>query len=380
MKTVGIVTGSRAEYGYLRPLIRAVQKSDLKLRLYVTGMHLLKATGHTVDDVERDGFPIFAKILMGSKPKRTPYEVAESIGKGVENFAKSFKESSPDMLIVFGDRIESFAAAVAAASMNIPLAHIGGGDVGLGDIDDSLRHAITKLAHLHFTSTEKSKERVLKLGEEPWRVHCVGALSLDSLNNDISPWKRLAEKYGLNGDKTMLVVFHPTTTEWEDAGKQVEAVLEAVLQVAGNKYNVVLIQPNDYPGGDEIRKAALECRRLFIFDSLPHEDFISLMKSSSVLVGNTSSGIIEAPSLGVPYVCVGTRQEGRERADNVIDVGYDPDEIKRGILKALTDGDFLKKVDRRQTPYWSGGASEKIVEILKNTNLDGELLKKKLSY
>lgn len=388
-RKIAVVTGARAEYGYLKPLMKKIEdNTELELSLYVTGMHLLKEYGNTIQEFERDGFRIAKTIDMDVKVNNTNFDMALSIGKGITGFANAFKEDNPDIVVVFADRIEPFAAATAATSMNILVAHIEGGDVGLGDIDDNLRHAITKLAHLHFTSSNQSKERVLKLGEEEWRVFKVGALSLDTiLNEKLIHREELCRKYKIPNKPLILISYHPITTEWQDAKKQMEIVMNSVIEIA-NKENmeIIVIYPNAYPGGfqiiNAIKKSIQKSKIIHVFENLPHLDYVSLMAISFVFVGNSSSGIIEAPSLGIPYVCIGTRQEGRERAKNVIDVGYSKDEITAGVKRALSDKDFLDVVKKCESPYGDGEAraSERIVKVLSEIEINKRLLQKKITY
>jgi len=386
-RKIAVVTGTRAEYGYLKPLMKKIKEhTKLELLLYVTGMHLLKEYGNTIQEIEKDGFRITKTIDMDVKVNNATFDIAASIGTGIIRLASVFKEDNPDIAVVFGDRIEPFAAAIAATSMNIPLAHIGGGEVGLGDIDDSLRHAITKLAHLHFTSTNQSKERVLKLGEEEWRIFKVGALSLDAiLNEKLLSKNVLCRKYNLPDKSSILISYHPVTTEWQEAERQMKLVVESAVAVANEEdMEVVIIYPNAYPGGFQIirtiKNAMQKSKNIHVFENLPHLDYISLMATSSVFVGNSSSGIIEAPSLGIPYVCIGTRQQGRERAKNVIDVGYRKDEIISGIKRALFDKEFLDAVKKCESPYGDGKASERIVKVLSEVKIDKRLLQKKMTY
>ncbi len=386
-KRIAVVTGARAEYGYLKPLMKKIEdNTKLELSLYATGMHLLKEYGNTIQEIERDGFRIAKTIDMDVKVNNTNFDIVLSISKGISGFANAFKEGNPDILVVFGDRIEPFAATIAATSINVPVAHIGGGEVGLGDIDDCLRHAITKLAHLHFTSTNQSKERVLKLGEEDWRVFKVGALSLDTiLNERLLSRKELCKKYKFSDKPLILVSYHPVTTEWQDAKKQMEIVMNSIIEIANKeRMEIVVIYPNAYPGGfqivNTIKSFIYQNKNIYIFESLPHLDYISLMAVSSVFVGNSSSGIIEAPSLGTPYVCIGTRQQGRERAKNVIDVGYRKDEVISGIKRALFDKEFLDAVKKYESPYGEGKASERIVKVLSEIEINKRLLQKKITY
>jgi GDP/UDP-N,N'-diacetylbacillosamine 2-epimerase (hydrolysing) len=386
-RRIAVITGARAEYGYLKPLmVRIVEHPKLELLLYVTGLHLVKEYGNTIEEIREDGFVVTRTVDMDVKVDNTLYDTTVSIGKGVIRFADVFAQDDLEILCIFGDRIEALATAVAAASMNIPIAHIGGGEVGLGDIDDSIRHAITSFAHLHFTSTAQSKERVLKLGAEDWRVFQVGALSLDTIfNTKLIPQEELFKKYSLPNKSVILVCYHPTTTEWQEAEKQMGLVMETVLEAAKEEgMEVVVIYPNAYPGGyqiiDVVRNYNCVYGNIHLFESIPHLDFISLMSKSSLFVGNSSSGIIEAPSLGIPYVCIGTRQQGRERAKNIIDTGYNKDEIKSGIRKALFDKEFLNVVNRRESPYGDGKASDRIIRVLSDVKVDRRLLQKKMTY
>lgn len=386
-RKIGVVTGARAEYGYLRPLMMEITKHpELELLLYVTGLHLVREYGYTAQEISKDGFRITRTVDMGMKADNTDYDLAVSIGQGISGFADALRQDRPEIFVVFGDRIEALATTVAAVSMNLPVAHIGGGEVALGDIDNNIRHAITKFAHLHFTSTKQSQERVLRLGEEGWRVFQVGALSLDMiLNTELMSKEELCHKYKILNKSTILVCYHPTTTEWQEAEKQMKLVIEAVSEVAKEEdMEIVVIYPNAYPGGYQIIKVIQEysgkCENIHVFESIPHLDYISLMSKSSVFVGNSSSGIIEAPSLEVPYVCIGTRQRGRERASNVIEVGYSRDEIRSGIKKALFDEEFLTVVKKCESPYGDGKASGRIVKVLNEVTIDDKLLQKKITY
>ncbi|MHA2022414.1 MAG: UDP-N-acetylglucosamine 2-epimerase, partial [Candidatus Thorarchaeota archaeon] len=328
MKRIGVVTGTRAEYGYLRPLLHAISNEPtLNLRIYATGMHLLKDYGNSIREIEKDGFEISRQIDMGSKAMSLEYDLPISIGTGIIGFANVFHEEQPDLVFVFGDRIEPFSASIASTSMNIPVAHIAGGEIGMGDIDHVMRHAISKLSHLHFVQTEESRHRLIRLGEEEWRIHNVGALTLDTiLNIELRTREDLSKEYNIDLGKFVLIAYHPVSTEVKDAKNQMQLVFDSVVDIATeSNLQIIVIYPNDYPGGTrivDVTKSYSDRAFIHVFKNLPHVDYISLMKLSEVYIGNSSSGLIEAPSLGVPYVCIGTRQLGRERARNVIDVGY----------------------------------------------------------
>ena len=385
-RKIGVVTGSRAEYGYLRPLIKEILKHPkLDLFLYLTGMHLLKEYGETAKELDADRFKIKKTIDMGFKKENTGFDMALSIAKGISGFAEEFRKDKPDILVVMGDRVEPLAATIAAVNFNIPIAHLHGGEVGLGDLDNSIRHAITKFAHIHFTSSDQSKERILKLGEEKWRVFKVGALSLDEIvGKKLLSREEINRKYNLPNKSIILVSYHPVTTEWEDAENQIKTVLKASAEIANDRDMIIIVlYPNAYPGGYEIVKVIRDSQKeknIFIFDNLPHYDYISLMNSSVVFVGNSSSGIIEAPSLGIPFISVGTRQKGRERAKNVIDADYEKKDIIKGIKKALDDKEFLSQISKKETPYGDGNASQRIVKRLDEIELNKKLLEKKITY
>ncbi len=386
-RRVGVITGTRAEYGYLRPLLDTIQTDEnLTLQLLVTGMHLLEDYGDSIKEIEKDGHEISHIVDMGSKAMSNEFELAISIGKGIIEFSHKFRDDKPDLIIVFGDRIEPFAAAIAATTMNIPIAHIAGGDVGMGDIDHVMRHAITKISHLHFTMSEQSKERVLRLGEEPWRVFNIGALTLDTiLNAELPSREKLEEKYTMPKKPLILLAYHPTSTEWKQSEEQVRLVLQSAATVANElEMDIVVIFPNDYPGGiaivEVIKGFLKKGSGIYVFENLPHLDYIAILEMSAVFVGNSSSGIIEAPSLGVPYVCIGTRQKGRERAGNVIDVGYDSKQIEDAIRKSIKDKRFLKAVKMKESPYGDGKASKKIVDIISKIGLNTKLLQKNMTY
>lgn len=387
-RKIGIVTGSRAEYGYLKPLIENIKDHlYLDLRLYVSGTHLLKDCGETIKEIIKDGFKISKKIFMYGEGKSSLYDLAVSLGEGVKNFAKAFKDDKPDIIVVFGDRVEQFAAASAATALNIPIAHICGGEVALGDIDDSLRHAITKLSHLHFASTKRNQERILRLGEEKWRAFNAGALTLDTiLQEKLLSKKEIFNSCKIKEESIILVVFHPSTTEFKEAGNQMANILGAALEVATESKNIgiAVICPNNYPGRENIIDAISDYQkkfeRIYVFNNLSHINYLSLLSSSSVFVGNSSSGIIEAPSLGVPFISVGIRQKGREKGDNVIETGYGKKEITAAIKKSLFDKNFINLVKKRKSPYGDGKSSHKILKVLNGIKIDKKLLQKKITY
>ena len=387
IKTIAIITGTRADYGYLKPLIKRIHEDDeLELQLYITGMHLVKEYGYSLNEVKKD-FPIKEIVDIEIKSKNTDLDMTISSGKCIEEFAKVFKKNKPDISIVLGDRIEAFSTAIASYLLNIPVAHIAGGEITYGTVDDDLRHAITKLSHLHFVSTESHKKRVLQLGEENWRVHNVGALSLENIESiEIPKKEEIYLKYEFDDNYPLgLFIYHPLTKlNWEMANYEFVSIFDALKEISKKigKLNIVIIYPNTDAGGylivDEIKKLNNENNlNIKTFSNLSHEEYISILSNSDILVGNTSSGIIEAPSLGVPYVCVGDRQKGRDRGNNVIAVQCNKEEIRKSIEKALYDESFINIVKRNENPYYKPQSSKYIVDILKSIDVNENFIKKK---
>jgi UDP-N-acetylglucosamine 2-epimerase (non-hydrolysing)/GDP/UDP-N,N'-diacetylbacillosamine 2-epimerase (hydrolysing) len=383
MRRIAVVTGTRAEYGILLPVLKAIKtKPGLELALVVTGMHLSHEFGYTINEIKSDGFRIDAKVPILSKSD-TLAAMAKSVGLGIIGMSRTWERLRPDIILVLGDRVEPLAAAIAGAYMNIPVAHIHGGDACAGgNIDDSNRYAITKFAHVHFPATSKSAERIIKMGEEEWRVHQVGSPALDViLSEPLISAEHLAESFNLDlSQPLILLVQHPVTTQVDEASQQMRETLEATKEIG---YPTVLIYPNSDAGGRRMIEVIKEYERYpFIktFESLPRKEYLSLVKAASVMVGNSSSGIIDAPSLGLPAVNIGIRQEGRERGRNVIDVGHSKQEIIEAIKKALTDKEFLDEVKRCETPYGDGKASQRIAEILSKLEITPRLLQKKITY
>lgn len=383
-RKICVVTGTRAEYGILRALLKKIKESNkLRLQIIATGMHLLPEFGLTVKEIEKDGFKIDAKVPMIVKGDKKA-SMAMSIGVGIVGLTRAIEALDPDIVVVVGDRFEILAAAIAAAYSGRVVAHLSGGDSPRAGYDEYSRHAITKISHLHFPTTQKSAERIIKLGENPKHVFPVGSTAIDTiLNEKIPPKEFLCEKYGLASNKPIiLVVQHPVSTNPESAEREISVTLEAIVELG---HQIVLIYPNVDPGGRKMIKVIKKFKqkypdRIRAYESLPFIEYLGIMKIADVMVGNSSSGIIEAPSFKLPVVNIGSRQEGRERSQNVIDVGYDKDQIKKAINKALYDKKFKEKVKRCKNPYGDGKASERIVKILSKIKLDQKLLQKKITY
>ena len=376
MKRIGVVTVARSDYGILRPLLRRIDASgELELLLFVSGTHLVREHGLTVEEIE---FPIAARVELYAGSDE-PAEVAASIAHGVEGFAHAYAHARPDLLVLLGDRFEMLAAAVAALPFRIPLAHVHGGESSEGAFDESIRHALTKLSHLHFASAEPHARRLVQLGEEPWRVIVSGAPGLDAIG-ELEPLDdaELSQRLGtrLNGP-TLLVTYHAATLDPQDAATRARQLLDAV---AASGLSAVFTYPNADPGGNAIRALIDDFVRerddARAVASLGSDAYFALMRRASAMVGNSSSGIIEAPSFGLPVVNVGIRQQGRLRARNVIDVADDSASILDGIRRALSP-EFRASLAGLENPYGDGGASERIVRRLEQVELGPRLLQKR---
>jgi GDP/UDP-N,N'-diacetylbacillosamine 2-epimerase (hydrolysing) len=380
-RKIAVVSEARATYGYIKRLMHLMERSErLELQLIVTGMHLLKEYGLSLDEIVRDGFIPAAHVDMyvgGDSPTAW----AKSLGVEVQGLAQAFDMLKPDMMLVAGDRAEILAATVTAAYMNIPVAHIQSGDLS-GHIDGSARHAITKLAHIHLPSCEDSAERVRKLGEEPWRIFNVGAPQLD----DVVHGKKLTHdeltgKFGFDfGKPVLLIIQHPVLAEAHLARKQMEETMAAVRD---SGHQAIVIYPNVDAAGREII-SVIERNRdhpaIRAFRNLDREVFLSLLGAVSVLIGNSSVGILEAPSFKLPALDIGSRQTGRMRACNVITVPeFDRELIRRGIDRALLDGEYRVALETCVNPYGDGNSSERICRILEDIDLS-RLLNKQMTY
>jgi GDP/UDP-N,N'-diacetylbacillosamine 2-epimerase (hydrolysing) len=380
MRKILYISGSRADYGLMRETLFKIKKHpNLDLEIVVTGMHLMPEFGKTIKEIKKDGFKIHKIDAIYEEDNKE--SMAKFLGKFIVSLVKKIKKIRSDILLLLGDRSEMLGGAIVGAYLTIPTFHIHGGEV-TSTVDEHVRHAITKLSHIHLVATKNSAKRIIKMGEDPWRVFVVGAPGLDSILNKklISP-NEIAKKYELNLSKPILLVIqHPVTTELDKAGRQMKETMEAIKELS---YQTIVIYPNADAGGRKMIKVIKKYEKYpFIksFKSIPHQEYLSLMKIASVMVGNSSSGIIEAPSFHLPVVNIGKREEGRERSENVIDVNYDKEEIKRAIKKAIYDKEFKKKVKKCKNPYGNGKTGIKIVKILNKIKLDKKLLQKKMAY
>jgi UDP-hydrolysing UDP-N-acetyl-D-glucosamine 2-epimerase len=378
VRTIGVVTVGRSDYGIYRPLLRALEEhEDVHVQLFVGGAHLLERFGLTVDEIVRDNFPITERVAF-LLPDDSPGAVARSIGRGVVAFAEAFNRSRPDLLVVLGDRFEMLSAGIAALPLGLPLAHVHGGELTEGLIDDAIRHSLTKLSHLHFASTDVYARRIIQLGEEPWRVIVSGAPALDALN-DFTPVSDDAfARTGIRlTGRTLLVTYHPVTLEPERHAAEVGRLLDAIDQ---SGLDAVITYPNADAGHGEViaslERFAASSARYSLVRSLGPDAYFTLMRRAAAMVGNSSSGIIEAASFRLPVVDIGIRQQGRVRAANVIHVDGDAAAIRSAIDRAVSE-DFRSTLDGLVNPYGDGHASARIVETLLSVPLDRRLLIKR---
>jgi len=372
-KKIWIVTGSRAEYGLLKPLIKRIKNAGrYKLEILVTGQHLATPYGLTFKEIEKDGFRISKKIKM-LWPGDSELSIARSVGSGIAKFGELFSKEHPDLLIVLGDRFEIFAAATAAFIFKIPIAHLHGGEITSASMDDTFRHAITKMSILHFVSNPEYKKRVVQLGEQSQRVFSVGAIGIDSIKK-----AKLLSKFELQkelgfkfGEKNILVTFHPATLETDTVSSQFKELLAALDNFKNSK--IIFTHPNSDVGSLEISRmiddyVKRNSHKAKAFVSLGTVRYFSLIKSVDVVLGNSSSGIIEVPSFKKPTVNIGDRQKGRIMASSVINCKPNRSSIYGALRKALSE-DFKKLSRKTKNPYGDGKTTERIIRII-GRNID----------
>lgn len=371
-RRIAVLTGTRAEYGILRPVLKAISSDDrLQLQLLVTGMHLSDEFGSTVKEIKADGFRIDARIdTLNSED--TGAGMARYIAETIKELSRELEILKPHLLLLLGDRAEMLAAAVTATCMNIPIAHLHGGETS-GSVDESFRHAITRMAHIHLAATDEARENLIKSGEDPQRIFVVGAPGLDEINEDTVPCPEIRGKYSLDPDEPFaLMVQHPVVTEVDEAEEQIKITLDVLAEL---EIETVIVYPNADAGGRRMIGVIDDYVKRYPFmkayRSIPRHEYLSLMKCASFLIGNSSSGIIEAPSFNLPVINIGTRQKGRLRAPNVVDVNHDRKEIKDAVKKVLRSG----RVEVTN-PWGDGRASERIIEILRSIRIDENLIQK----
>ncbi|MCQ2073029.1 MAG: UDP-N-acetylglucosamine 2-epimerase [Bacteroidaceae bacterium] len=376
MRKVCVVTGSRAEYGILRTLMQAIKDDpELQLQIIAANQHLSELQGETYKEIENDGFSIDFKVPMADdQAADCACTTAKSVGRGVIGFADAFEALKPDLLLILGDRYEMLAVASAALIFKIPVAHLHGGEITEGAFDDSIRHAITKMSHLHFTSTEAYSKRVIQLGEQPDRVFNVGALGVENIHK-LQPISKQEIETSLNfelTDKCFLVTYHPVTLSNMSSETQILNLLEALDDY--QDHHIIFTYSNSDTSSQIIIRRIHEyvdrnpVRCMFI-PSLGQRRYFSVLQYVNAVIGNSSSGIIEVPSFGIPTLDIGDRQKGRIAADSVIHCGYEVSEIREGLKRIGGKADV-------QNPYDKPGTCQAILDVIKDYPLENIVQKR----
>lgn len=383
-RLIAVFSGNRAEYGLQYPILRAIRNHpDLDYRLIVSGAHLDSNFGRTISEIRQDGFDIHAEVAIDTS-SGDRITTARAIGTGILSIAPVLQAINPDIFLVYADRFEGFAAVIAGTQMNIPTAHVEGGDITEGGaLDDSVRHAMTKLAHLHYTTNEQATNRILAMGEEPWRVQTVGFPAIDLIvNGAYAKPVELAQRLGLDPARPVVIFTqHSVTTEFEEAALQLRPSLEALSRLADEGVQVILTYPNNDAGGEMITRVLREFvgtghANIQLHSSLGRYSYHGLLALARVAgwriacVGNSSSGIKETPVFGCPTVNIGSRQQGRLRGDNVIDADYDVEMIYSAARRCLFDKEFRELCAATKNPYGGGKAGKLIADSLATIDLD----------
>jgi GDP/UDP-N,N'-diacetylbacillosamine 2-epimerase (hydrolysing) len=379
-------TSTRADYGVQRWIIKEFQKySNFDTFILVGGTHLLEKYGYTINEISRDNIKNIIQLPF-LNDLTDKFSLVSSVGDGLKRISRIFFTYKPDSIILLGDRYELFIMAIAALICQIPIIHLHGGELTEGVIDEQVRHAITKMAHIHMPSTELYAENISKMGEEDWRIHIVGAPGLENVKKlELYTEEEILKLTGIDVHKnTIICTYHPVTLEGEDSVKwQINNLLEALSKF---DLQIVFTRPNAEVGSDEIvsmiKKFVDNNPKAYFFDSLGSKLYLSFLNYAKAVVGNSSSGIIEAPSFSIPTVNIGNRQEGRLQPESIIQTGYSVNEIYKGIEKALYDTEFLTKIKNIKNPYGDGNTSKYVIEAMKEIlKIPKEkLLKKRLDF
>ena len=380
MRRIAIITGTRAEYGLLRWLIEDLkEKPNVLVQLVVTGSHLSQEHGYTYDLILNDGH-VADYLVDISVEGDSGADVARSMGRATSGFAECFEQLKPDLIVVLGDRFEILSAVQVALPMRIPVAHIHGGEVTEGAIDDSIRHAVTKLSHLHFASCEEYRLRILQLGENPERVWNTGSIALDNFERlKLLSSQVVREKYcgGVDSGKLALLTYHPTTLYPESDIEILNNIIAALME--NEEFQVIATEANADAGGKRINQRLHEIASSFnqieVFASLGQVGYLSALAVSDLVIGNSSSGIVEAPSLGTPTINVGSRQDGRMKAASVIDVDGSLDSLRSAVKFSLS-AEMQNRVKGLVSPFGNSGATFQISEIISTVNLEELVVKK----
>lgn len=382
MKKICVITGSRAEYGLLHWLMKGIQEvPEFELQIIVTGMHLSPEFGQTYKEIVKDGFHIYKKVEMLLSGD-TPSAITKSTGLGMIGFADAFADLKPDLVLVLGDRYELLAASTAALFANIPIGHIHGGETTEGAFDEAIRHSITKMAWWHFVAADEYEKRVVQLGENPKRVYNVGGLGVDAIRKaKLLSKKELMHKTGIKfGNKNLLITYHPVTLEKQRKEKHFQALLDVLGGISD--INIIFTMPNADSGGRIIKQMIEDFvdrhkKRSIAFTSMGHINYLSTLQFVDGVVGNSSSGLMEAPTFKIGTVNISDRQKGRLKAESVIDSDSQIDSIDKAIEK-LYSQDFQSKLQSVENPYGDGQASDRIINILRTEKLPVD--QKKIFY
>jgi len=392
-RIIAVFTGNRAEYGLQYPILKAIDEHpNLEYRLLVSGAHLEENFGNTLEEIKNDGFHIDYEIKIESS-RDSKVSTPKAIGTGILSISEALKDINPDIMVVYADRFEGFSAVIASTQMNIPTAHIEGGDLTEGGaLDDSVRHAMSKLSHIHFTTNQQASNRLLGMGEEGWRVHTVGFPAIDSINNENYATPDEISKYLSIDINFPIILFtqHSITTEFEQSLEQLMPSIEAMRKLAKQGVQVIITYPNNDAGGQKIINKLNQIKPESIKNLQVHKSLgryiyhgiLALAKNPHlkvVCVGNSSSGIKETPVFNCPTVNIGSRQNGRLRGNNVIDTGYDEIEIFNAIIKCLDNNEFRSQCISTTNPYYLGGAGKKVARVLAEIKLDKALIRKKMT-
>ncbi|MDC3141577.1 UDP-N-acetylglucosamine 2-epimerase [Alphaproteobacteria bacterium] len=392
-KIISVFTGNRAEYGFILPIIKSIKKDKfLDYKLIVSGAHLDEFFGKTIDEINKDQIEVYKQINV-LPDKNSESLGVEAIGFGIIEISKVLSILKPDLMLVSADRSETLAATIASTQLGIPTIHVEGGDVTEGGaMDDNIRHAISKLSHLHLTTNLEAEDRLKKMGEETWRIKTIGLPSLDNIKvNNIANSQKLLDQFQLNLDSPILLFTqHSVATEYKEVVGQIIPSLDALEQLAKSGMQIIVTYPNNDIGGvqiiEQIKKLELrEIKNIRIYKSLGGQIYHGLLalrtnlNANIICVGNSSSGIKETPFFNCPAVNIGSRQVGRLKAENVLTVNYNKDEIIKAIIYCSSDSKFKMKCKNVSNPYFFGNAGKAAVEFIKEIKINKQLLIKKMT-
>ena len=378
-RKIACITGTRADYPRVKAVLKEIERRPgLDLKIIVTGSHLLKEYGYSVQEIIEDGFDIAERVDMYVGDFDTPHGMAKAAARCADGIADALAHLDPDIVLITVDRVETLAATMTAALMNFPIAHIQGGEV-TGTIDESIRHSVSKLSHIHFPANFDAAQRIIKMGENPNYVFNVGCPYIDIIKDVKGSKHELSIKYGFDPlHPLILFIQHPVTTEYNKSAEQYRTSIEALSKFT--EAEVIALYSNTDAGGYQIIDIMNKTKQFHIFPNIESQDFIAIMSCADLMVGNSSAAIREAPSFKLPAVNIGSRQNGRMRAENVIDVPHDSKAIINAIEKALYNDSFRNKLNSVVNPYGDGNSAKRIVDILEKININDNLIQKRINY